>query len=349
MHQRTLTVLGIAAFIAVTLACSKSQPLSPTLPAITNSAPADGSTLKASAPRPQSPMNDVRISEEGFPTLTIGTSSTTFTDNVALQYRFELFDEGGTRVAGALVGGPSWQVIDELEFDKRYTWRARAENGGDAGPWSELAAFRSPDAGYIRGSKVYDPLINGKTVGKQFGGRFVPGQGWQALTTSDSIDYDITTCASCTLEFDITNFGEAEGAPFHADLKFFSMGEAPAYDSFFAFRDHPWKMHLEQRADGDGTAMKLIWRTNGEDDDHNAVVPPNKAGGPAWDNGTVFHFVVDWNHGGFTIAINGKVWFADDFEDGPYAPPNHRISLGTRPRSETMIGAIWRNVKVTPH
>ncbi len=32
---------------------------------------------------------------------------------------------------------------------------------------------------------------------------------------------------------------------------------------------------------------------------------------------------------------------------GTYAPPNHRIELGTRPRNETLIGARFRNFKVS--
>ena len=67
-------------------------------------------------------------------------------------------------------------------------------------------------------------------------------------------------CISCTLEFDVTNFGRAQGAPALKDYKWISMGDGNTFGDFTAFRDHPWKMHLEQRSDGDGTGMKLIWR-----------------------------------------------------------------------------------------
>ena len=33
---------------------------------------------------------------------------------------------------------------------------------------------------------------------------------------------------------------------------------------------------------------------------------------------------------------------------GTYAPPNHRIELGTRPRNETLVGARFRNLRVSP-
>ena len=47
---------------------------------------------------------------------------------------------------------------------------------------------------------------------------------------------------------------------------------------------------------------------------------------------------------GVSVSVNGEVWFQDGWSHA-YAPPNHRISLGCYPREETMIGAIWSNVK----
>ena len=39
------------------------------------------------------------------------------------------------------------------------------------------ATFRSPAGGYIRGNEVFDPLTNGRTVGKPSGREFVVRQG----------------------------------------------------------------------------------------------------------------------------------------------------------------------------
>ncbi len=51
---------------------------------------------------------------------------------------------------------------------------------------------------------------------------------------------------------------------------------APTLGNFGAFRNHPWKMHLEQRGDGNGTGMKLIWRNgkagDGEPGDHDTKI-----------------------------------------------------------------------------
>ena len=78
--------------------------------------------------------------------------------------------------------------------------------------------------------------------------RSLPAAGSPDSLT-DGIDYDVPTCVSCRLEFDVTNFGAQEGFTFATDLKWLSMGDANAFSSFGAFRDHPWKMHLVQRAD----------------------------------------------------------------------------------------------------
>ena len=120
-----------------------------------------------------------------------------------------------------------------------------------------------------------------------------------------------------------------------------------AFNSFQVFRDHPWKMHLEQRADLD-TALKLIWRNGGVGDgnpgDHTGKTDP----GINWNGGTVYHFVFDWSPGGFTITVNGQLVFQDGLGGAAYAPPNHRISLGCYPRGETIVGAIWSNFSVSP-
>jgi hypothetical protein len=357
--RRIVFVLSVVVFAAVSAACQKSAPLSPIAPTATTVTPADGSTLKVTAPAPSSPLADVRLETFEQPTLVAASATSTHGGTFPVQYRFQLFNEAGTRLEDSgLLSGTRWTPVTLMEFDKRYTWWVRAESGGDLGPWSSKVTFRSPDGGFIRGQEVFDPLTNGKSVGSMVGGALVAGRGWQALTDSDGLDYDIPTCSTCTVEFDVTNFNEAEGGNRAKDVKWISMGSGPEFGDFTAFRNHPWKMHLEQRGDGVGTGMKLIWRNGdaGDDDpgDHTLKVDPS---GIQWNENTVYHFTLYWHHGGFEIWIgetlpngtirNNREYFSDGFAE-PYAPPNHRISLGTRSRNETMAGAIWRNVKIYP-
>src|SRR5262249_4456599 len=120
--------------------------------------------------------------------------------------------------------------------------------------------------------------------------------------------------------------------------------------SFGAFRDGAWKMHLKQRADGDGTGFDIVWRNNtgtGAGDHRIKTL----SGGPDYRNSNVEHFVVKWSPAGYTISesTNGgplEDYLADGFGGIPYAPGNHRVSLGCYPRSESFPSAIYRNVKI---
>lgn len=153
--------------IAVAVACARSAaPTAPPVPNVASSAASDGSTLNVSAPTPTSPVNNVQVN--AAPVLT--TSAATGAGTAALFYRFELFNDAGTRVEQSpLVSSPSYQVTATLDFAKNYTWRARAEYESHVGPWSSTARFISPVGGYLRTGEVYDPIYNGSTVGERVG------------------------------------------------------------------------------------------------------------------------------------------------------------------------------------
>jgi len=345
MERRLLALLGVSALVAGAIACGSSKPATPVAPTSTGStSAADGSTLKVTPASLQSPLNDQKLTTPVV-ILTAGPSSGVFASGLALQYRFEVRNASNSVVQEALVGTTSWQVTATLLPATRYTWRVRPEYQGEAGPWSGTGSFVTLDPFIID-----DPLTDGRTVGSQVGGRFIPGQGWQSSSLTAGIDYDLATpCSDCRLEFDVTNFGTREGFSFQKDLKWISMGEAGAFGDFSAFRNHPWKMHLEQRSDGDGTGMKITWRNNGfgegEPGDHVLKVDP----AVPWNSSQVYHFVLDWSPRGFSVEIDGEEWFADGFGGNPYAPANHRISLGCYPRAESFVGIIYRNVKLKKH
>jgi hypothetical protein len=340
--------LGAAAAITLLSCGDKTQtPTTPTPPppvAVTIAAPA------IRTPASGAQLDTLRPTLEVTNAVTTGTAGT-------VTYRFEAsevdsFPEGSrTFIADAVAqgSGSTSVTVGPSDFIPNFTyfWRARATNGTVTSDWSRMDTFKTKNTGFKNGQTVFDPLVDGTSVGIVRGGRFVTGQGWQSNGLSDGIDYDIPTCSNCRLEFDVTNFGKAEGASFQRDLKWVSMGDAGTYPSFGAFRDHPWKMHLEQRADGDGTGMKLIWRNgdagDGDPGDHTG----RNDSTVNWTGGSVFHFTLDWTPGGYSVAVDGRVWFSGGF-NRPYAPGNHRISLGCYPRGESFIGAIFRNVSVTP-
>ena len=209
-------------------------------------------------------------------------------------------------------------------------------SGNDFGPWSAKASFIAPETAFLGVSTFADPLTNGKTVGQQHGGTFIPGQGWQSLSQNDGIDYDLqTNCHDCRLEFDATNFGPQEGESTEKDLKWVSMGDASSFGSFGAFRDSPWKMHLVQRADFP-RGMEIVWRNGGTDasggdpGDHRIKLIDTPI---TFSSSNVYHFQLDWGPFGYTIAVNGTEVMADGW-DYWYEPTNHRVSLGCYPRGD---------------
>lgn len=347
--RSTCVVLSVVVAGAV-LACSKKTPTQPTTP----TPPTTPVAVTIAAPAPKSPVGTAQL-DTLRPTLEVTNAVTTGTVGT-VTYRFEAseldtFPEGSrTFAADGVAQGTGTTSVDvgpsDLIPNFAYFWRARATNGTVTSDWSKTESFKTKNTGFKSGQTVFDPLTDGTTVGVRKGGRFLPGQGWQSASVDDGIDYDIPTCSSCKVEFDVTNFGKKEGESLQKDLKWLTMGDATTFNSFGAFRDHPWKMHLEQRSDA-ANGMKLIWRNGkaggGDPGDHTQRRDDTES----WNGGTVYHFVFDWTPTGLSVTVNGHVWFTDGFAR-PYAPSNHRISLGCYPRGESFIGAIFRNVSISP-
>jgi hypothetical protein len=259
-----------------------------------------------------------------------------------MEYRFQVFNPAGVAVENALVSSPTHTFTTQLQPNTRHTWRVRPEVQGEPGPWSSTATFISEDPLLIN-----DPLTNGTTSGSRLGGRFLVGQGWQSTSLTDGIDYDIAGgCIDCVLEFDATNFGGQEGLPFEKDLKWLSMGDPRAFGSFGTFRDHPWKMHLVQRADYP-TGMEIIWRNGGT----NPVGDPGDhrikliSTGVNFSSSNTYHFLIDWNIYGYEIYVNGQEIMSDGW-DHWYELAPLRVELGCVPRAESMVGIIYSNVRM---
>jgi len=350
MKRRILALLGMCALAAGVIGCHSSNsttPVSPTSTAVKTSAelPADGSTLKAEPAGTVSPINDQKLTSPVV-ILTASPASLQFptATPVTIQYRFQVFNPAGALLDNALVSGTTYQVTTVLLPNTRHTWRVRPEVQGEGGPWSATASFVTEDPAIIN-----DPLTNGVTVGNRIGGRFIAGEGWQSLSLTDGIDYDLPQgCITCRLEFDATNFGAQEGLTYFKDLKWVSMGDANGFGDFNTFRNQPWKMHLVQRADFP-TGMEIIWRNGGGDPnggdpgDHRIKLNFTPI---TFSSTRIYHFRLDWGIFGYSISVNGIPIF-DEGWDHWYELTNLRIQLGCIPRAESFVGIIYRNIKLT--
>lgn len=142
MKGKTHAVLGAVALMSVSLGCtSSSTPASPTT--IGNTAIPDA-PLKVTAPTAQSPINDQRLS--GLTATLTATPAAQQYAAVALQYRFQIFNNAGTLTQDSgPVATAAWTTKLTLTPNTRFTWKVRAEYQGAAGPWSSTASFTTPD------------------------------------------------------------------------------------------------------------------------------------------------------------------------------------------------------------
>src|SRR5215475_131144 len=90
----------LCALTLVGCSSSSKNPTAPTPPATTGPG---GSTLKTSAPVPQSPVNNQQPQESPV-VLTASNASTSYAPGVPMQYRFEVYDAAGNVVHSAVVG-----------------------------------------------------------------------------------------------------------------------------------------------------------------------------------------------------------------------------------------------------
>ena len=361
MEARTRVLVGFLTVSTWAIACNRQQaPSSPSSASqpTSESASADGATLKATAPAPVSPVGDQPLSDA--PTLVVNPSSLKFSSgSPQLQYRFEIFNEAGVKAQDSgPVNGTSFKVSAVLDFKKRYTWHARAEYRGAAGPWSSTASFISPEGGYIRGSEVFDPLTNGKTVGEANGPTtFIPGKGIRFEDFSAFVRYQIpVTITAGELSMEIEGlranaagnkskvFGAQQGTgdfitdPFRMDIQYRGSGGSPPNAiTFRVLYGSATKLSLRYEPDT-GTRLASVYNL---------------------DPGTTYYWKAAWGAGEFRVTvkqggINGSVIYDQGVPtpNGTYNPQPMMAYLGapvgrSGGESASIAGAVYRNVWIS--
>jgi len=322
--------------IAVAAGCSK-QSASPTSPsaaaAAKGNATGDGSTLKVSAPTPVSPINGVKITQGDNVVLTVNNSTAPYAGGVPLRYEFAVVNGAGQQVfVGQAASGSaqtSVQVTGGLDAETQYQWHARAFYGDYVGPWSAYAAFISPaNEGYIRGNELYDPLINGKTIGVVHGSvQFIPGVGAKLPDWYSYISYELPqTLLEGEYSLLVTNMpANTKGD------KQKVMAMAQGYDDIV---ENDRRMTIEKRGDPPGI---VAWRLLTHHD--RIETEGSGAGGRVFVNflaDRVYFFRATWKDNFFKVKIQedgvsgpviyelGKHWDGD-----PYDPKPHVIYVGS--------------------
>jgi hypothetical protein len=357
----SLVRFGAAAVctLALAVACSK-QPPSPAAPSAADPASAeanaDGSLLKATVPTQHSPINGVALPAFQPVVRVPRQKKTSFKPDVVLAYRFELTNAAGAVVENVLVaagsGTTSRTVAADLDSEVPYQWRVRPEHQatGTAGPWSARATFLSPPSvGYMKGAELYDPIMNGTTIGRVVGPvTFIPGVGARLETFNSYIVYELPEpLEDGELSALVTNVAtNTEGGK----TKIFSM--AAGY-SDLTTNSH--RMTVEKR--GDAPTGGIAWRflTNAADGvDTIGAERVVREFNPS----LTYFWEADWRHGFFRVRINeGGVNGRNIYDFGKkyhgfYRPEPHVVYLGGGParggpESQTVPGMVIRQVWVS--
>jgi hypothetical protein len=346
--MKKLILSGLAATLAVAIACGGDKSGSPASPSSTpvvsgTAAGPDGITLKVTAPPQISPANGVTL-DTFSPVLTIGQSLAKFESASNFAYRFQLLNAGAV-VKEVRVQALTW-TPDSLENKKVYGWRARAESGSYFGPWSETWTFTTPDQpeGYINGGELYDPLYNGKTVGIIHGAvTFVPGVGVKLEGLSSYIQYNLqSTVTGGEFSILVTNMAtNTEGGK----TKVMAMSEG---DSDITTNDR--RFTIEKRGDPAGA---IAWRVITSNDQIDTVGAERVI--REFNPGSVYFWKATWGGNRFDLNIknggpNGSSLysFGKNYR-GTYDPNPHRAYIGGPAgrggiNSGTVPGIIVRQV-----
>jgi hypothetical protein len=176
-YLRMLPALVLA---GVVVACGGSKsPTSPTTP----TGPATLTKPGLDSPTDGEQLDNFR------PTLTIVNA--TSNQAGAKSYEFEISDNSAfTASANANVSSPAvtedpsgktkYTVTQDLQPTTKYYWHARAVQGSSKSDWSGTRTFKTKLVGYNKPGALYDPLVNGETIGTIGGSgniTWVPGQG----------------------------------------------------------------------------------------------------------------------------------------------------------------------------
>lgn len=354
MSYTKLMACASAAVLAVAIGCSKQAqtPVSPSAadPGPLDAAP-DGSTLKATAPVPVSPVNNQQ--PDGTLVLTATKSHGKFQD-LPLSYQFQVFNNSNQLVfdSGVVGGGGSgdnviYTVSAALEFDQPHTWRARAAFQGAVGPWSSAAAFRTPSGGYIRGNEVFDPLTNGRTVGDIVGPvTFIPGVGVRLEDFNSHIRYRLGQTL-LNGEFSMIMTGVATNTE-GGKTKIMAMSEGL---SDLITNDR--RMTVEKRGDPPGI---VAWRFISHLDQVDTEGGERRY--VEFDENAPYLVTATWN-GFFNVRIQRGgstgpiIYNMGKGYDGPYDPDPHYAFIGapigrSGPDAATVPGMIVRNVWISP-
>ena len=327
----------------VTTACGDGAD-GPATPTPLPSTPPPAGSVVLSAPAHVGPSDDAQT-ETLQPTLTVTNASSsqsgsrTYEFEVASASDFGVIIARAQNIAEGASGRTSWTVSSTLQGTTRYWWRARAVQGSTTGPWSTPTRFRTRLEGYNVAGELYDPLVNGRTIGTPTDVTFV-GQGARLNRLGSRITYTLPQTLNAG-EFSLFATGltsDSEGD----STKLFSMQEG-----FSDLTTNPYRATIEKRDKGTVTFRFIAGDTDARADSERIVVQFNRS--------LVYFWKFTWGNGIARLVVSeggeqGRVVYdRSDAYSGTYRPSPHIAYIGAPPgragiNTASVPGAIVSHV-----
>jgi hypothetical protein len=308
------------------------------------------------------------------PTLTVASSPGTTTETRT--YEFQVSDTSDFSTTSSPASFPviarqsgvaerpgttSYTPDFDLQPATRLYWRARLVQGNAASGWTPTRSFNTAIAGYNRPGELYDPLVNGTSIGTPVGSTtFIPDQGIRLNDGFAYVRYQLAQPLSVG-EFSLEIAGLHPNGP-GAKLKLFEMSDSAAnvYNS-------PWLFTVQYRGVNGNPDNALSFKMRLADPTFQleADATDRSLHVVSLDPSNFYFFRAMWNNGFRMIIQNsvGSGTFYDlEYKSTDYfaqrlilyQPTPHFAYLGGNdqregPESGSFPGEIVRNVFISNH
>jgi len=348
--------LALSAAIA-TAACGDDPP--PTQPTPPPTPPPVANPV-LTAPTADSPGDNEQLTTLR-PTLVVRKASSDQTG--PRSYEFQVSDDPDFAPASASSVGRYYRVVvtqsgvaegpvdatftvpNDLQPATRFYWRARARQGTTDGPFSATRSFRTRVTNFNLAGELYDPLVNGTTVGQLVGNVTLSPRGATINTNDSHVRYNLARTITAG-EFSFEAEGIQNNSP-GDKTKMMAM-----YDGNGDITTSDWRVTVEKR-DGGVIAWRFI---AGEPEDEQIDTIGNERVSINFNPGQTYFWRATWG-GGFDLNIfeggigGNRIYAFGKPLAATYEPNPHVAYLGSPigragPDDASVVGATWRNVYI---
>ena len=186
-------------------------------------------------------------------------------------------------------------------------------------------------------AQIFDPLTNRMSVGEVGGGVFTTA-GWRVIQRGNFIRYRVPPIVSGFFEWENRNL-----TPFNPQRDLFSL--IGMWDpSAGAYRENPFRVHVRKldTAGHNPPYVRLRFIANGEQHDKGFDFLE-------WNPNQTYRWRLEWGPNGernqARVLLDDRVIIRQNYNNA-YRPNQHWIELGVEERSESIVGVIYRNVRI---